>query len=50
MTYTKKPTWPSGEDYRLVEIALKFDSQQDSNFALDKKIYKKINFLAPYHV
>jgi hypothetical protein len=45
----KKPTWPSGEDCRPVEITLKFDSQQDpKDFALDKQI-KKINFLSPYY-
>jgi hypothetical protein len=34
----KKPTWPSGEYCWLVEIALKFNSQQDpKDFALDKK-------------
>ena len=34
----KKPSWPSGEDCRLVEIDLKFDSQQNpKDFALDKK-------------
>ena len=37
----KKPSWPSGEDCRLVEIALKFDSQQDpKDFALDKENLK----------
>jgi hypothetical protein len=37
----KKPSWPSDEDCRLVEIALKFDSQQDpKDFALDKKKLK----------
>ena len=34
----KKHSWPSGEDCLLVEIALKFDSQQDpKDFALDKE-------------
>ena len=34
----KKPAWPSGEDCRLVEIALKFYSQQDpKDFTLDKE-------------
>jgi hypothetical protein len=38
----KKPSWPSGEDCRLVEIDLKFDSQQDpKDFALEKENLKK---------
>ena len=45
----KKPSWPSGEDCRLVEIALRFDSQQGpKDFALDKNIiFKKSEALGP---
>uniref|UniRef100_A0A914BVX5 Uncharacterized protein n=1 Tax=Acrobeloides nanus TaxID=290746 RepID=A0A914BVX5_9BILA len=34
----RKTLWPNGEDYWFVEIALKFDSQQDpKDFVLDKE-------------
>jgi hypothetical protein len=40
--YIKKPSWPSGEDCRLVGITLKFGSQQDlKDFALNKENLKK---------